>query len=265
MRYALRSASLLAVTIASLTLVAPAWAVDGIVLIDQGKAMTGGVTPGDTPGFPVTISRPGSYRLAGNLVVPTANTTAIEIAANTPGVTIDLNGFSIIGATVCSGFPLSCTPLGSGVGILSNSSDSRGVTVRNGTILGMGSSGLSLLGAASTAEDLNVISNGGDGILIELGTALRNKVYKNGGNGINGGNSVISYNNVIGNRFIGIVLNDSLVTNNAMIINGSVGLAASNTGFGANVFSSNNGGFFNPQFSGRAAIGPNLCDGSVCP
>ncbi len=32
--------------------------------------MAGAVTPGDTPGFPVTISLPASYRLAGNLTLP---------------------------------------------------------------------------------------------------------------------------------------------------------------------------------------------------
>ena len=44
-----------------------ALAVDGVTLIDQNKALAGSVTPGDTPGFPVTISQPGSYRLSGNL------------------------------------------------------------------------------------------------------------------------------------------------------------------------------------------------------
>jgi hypothetical protein len=42
------------------------WAVDGVVLIDQNKALAGSVTPGDTPGFPVTISLPGSYRVLSN-------------------------------------------------------------------------------------------------------------------------------------------------------------------------------------------------------
>src|ERR1700675_702311 len=78
----------------------PTWAVDGVVLIDQNKAMAGNVTPGDTPGFPVTISLPGSYRLAGNLTVPDANTTAITIIAD--NVSLDLNGFTIQGPTVCN-------------------------------------------------------------------------------------------------------------------------------------------------------------------
>src|SRR5690242_21281609 len=88
-------------------------AVDGVVLINQNTALAGNVTPGDTPGFPVTIAAPGSYKLSGNLTVPDANTTAIQITAD--NVTIDLNGFSIIGPVVCSGFPVtSCTTTGSG-------------------------------------------------------------------------------------------------------------------------------------------------------
>src|SRR5208283_2371136 len=71
------------------------YAVDGVVLIDQNRALAGGITPGDTPGFPVTISQTGSYRLTGNLTVPDVNTGGIVVTAD--HVTIDLNGFSIIG------------------------------------------------------------------------------------------------------------------------------------------------------------------------
>src|SRR6266545_3858148 len=35
----------------------PVSAEDGEVLIDQAKALAGGITPNDGPGFPVTISR----------------------------------------------------------------------------------------------------------------------------------------------------------------------------------------------------------------
>src|SRR5882757_4036016 len=76
------------------------FAVDGVILIDQTRALAGSVTPGDTPGFPITLSQAGSYRLTGNLTVPNASTAAISIGAD--NITIDLNGFSIIGPTVCS-------------------------------------------------------------------------------------------------------------------------------------------------------------------
>lgn len=69
-----------------------AFAVDGVVLIDQARALAGNVTPGDAPGFPVTLTQPGSYRLSGNLTVP-SQTDGIVIQSNE--ITIDLNGFRI--------------------------------------------------------------------------------------------------------------------------------------------------------------------------
>ena len=68
--------------------------VDGVVLINQAKALAGNVTPGDAPGFPVTLSRRGSYRLSGNLRVA-RDTNGLEVAAE--DITIDLNGFTIRG------------------------------------------------------------------------------------------------------------------------------------------------------------------------
>jgi len=93
----------------------PAFAIDGVVLIDQNHALAGNITPGDAPGFPVTISQSGSYRLAGNLTVPDLNTTAIQITADF--VTLDLNGFSIIGPAVCTSNPSKCPPPGTGIGV----------------------------------------------------------------------------------------------------------------------------------------------------
>src|SRR6266446_10729399 len=130
----------------------PTWAVDGTVLIDQNKAMAGNVTPGDAPGFPVTISLPGSYKLAGNLTVPDANTDAILITSNK--VTLDLNGFAILGPTVCgrsgpgSGGFIVCSPTGPGNGV--NATQVNNVTIMNGTIRGMGANGIALLGGTSS-------------------------------------------------------------------------------------------------------------------
>src|SRR5882724_9211008 len=73
---------------------APAAAVDGAIQITQAKALAGNVTPGDAAGFPVTITVPGSYVLAGNLEVPVSKT---GIVVNATEVSIDLNGFRING------------------------------------------------------------------------------------------------------------------------------------------------------------------------
>lgn len=72
-----------------------AMAVDGVVLIDQNKALAGGVTPGDGAGYPVTITQPGSYRLSGNLTLPPGSD---GIVITVPNVTIDLNGFTVVGS-----------------------------------------------------------------------------------------------------------------------------------------------------------------------
>ena len=64
---------------AGLLAAGPAAAVDGLILIDQNKALAGNVTPGDTAGFPVSITRSGSYRLTSDLIVPDADTTAIDV------------------------------------------------------------------------------------------------------------------------------------------------------------------------------------------
>src|SRR5437667_4699748 len=139
----------------------PMYAVDGVVLINQNVALAGNVTPGDAPGFPVTISVSGSYRLSGNLTVPDADTTAILITAE--DVAIDLNGFSILGSTVCSGFPTSCSPTGSGHGITGGAV--KNISVFNGDIRGMGARGIFIGGTGHRIKEIRAVSNGSDGIL----------------------------------------------------------------------------------------------------
>src|SRR5512137_442794 len=102
----------------------------GPVSITQSSAIAGGITQGDGPGFPVTISKPGSYILKSNLKVTDANKTVILVT--TDNVTIDLNGFSILGPTVCTSTPLSCNPTGTGYGI--DASGMRNIKIYNGVI-----------------------------------------------------------------------------------------------------------------------------------
>jgi len=81
----------------------PRAAVDGVVLIHQGTSVNG--LPGcPHAGFPIIICHAGSYRLAGNLTVSAVNTDAIDITTN--DVTLDLNGFTISGPSVCVGPPV---------------------------------------------------------------------------------------------------------------------------------------------------------------
>jgi hypothetical protein len=180
-----------------------AFAVDGVVLINQSSALAGNVTPGDTAGFPVTISVSGSYRLSGNLTVPDANTTAIKVTAD--NVTIDLNGFSILGPVVCVGTPVtSCMPTG-GTGLGVDGGSIRNTTVVNGSVRGMGNGGI-LLGAGAYVEKVHVESNNDGGVSFTSGMAIGNTIIANGGNGITSGFSgnVVSGNTINFNQLFGI-------------------------------------------------------------
>ena len=92
MRKRIIAASLVVFT----AIVSSAAASDGEIVITHGKALAGDVTPGDAPGYPVTISQTGSYKL-GSVIHPSANTIGIAVIA--PDVTIDLNGFRMHGST----------------------------------------------------------------------------------------------------------------------------------------------------------------------
>ena len=61
----LRTVAIVATTLLMTT--SAAFAGDGVIEINAAAAAAGGVTATDTPGYPVTIDAPGSYRLTGNL------------------------------------------------------------------------------------------------------------------------------------------------------------------------------------------------------
>lgn len=123
--------------------------------IDQNKALAGNVTPGDLPGFPITLSVPGSYKLTGNLVVP-GGLRGIEITSD--NVTLDLNGFRIAGSGTCtrdqSTYVVNCSSP-SAYGIVVTAGGVTGV-VRNGSVQGF-NTGVLLEGG--TAESLTVRHN----------------------------------------------------------------------------------------------------------
>lgn len=235
--------------------VAPAHAAAGVIELNQTCAIATGCAPGDSPGFPITLTAPnGSYRLTTDLdlsgIPPPENTSAIEPAA---GSTIDLNGFSILGTTVCTGNPpaedLTCAPQGSGRGI-SASSVAR-VTVLDGSIVGMGNNGIRC-GLDCRVEGVRVEANGGSGISAGNGSVIRgcaarrnqfvgiaftliggltivgNTAHENGAEGIaSGDGDVVRDNSVRGNRTDGIAANrGAVVTHNGAYANGQDGIRA---------------------------------------
>ena len=200
---------------------APAYAVDGVVLINQAVALNGNVTPGDAPGFPVTISVPGSYRLTSNLTVPDVNTTAILVSAN--DVTIDLNGFAIIGPNLCAGNPASCSSSGAGVGI--DAFGTENIKVFNGTVRGMGSHGVALF-ENSSVERVAAMGNGGTGISIaSIGSVTQSRGDSNGGSGIFA--ESVSSSEAARNHLDGIVVtNGGSAVGNTTSNNGQRGIFA---------------------------------------
>jgi hypothetical protein len=140
----------------------PVGAVDGVIEINQAKALAGGLNGSlvaDPPGFPVSITQPGSYRLTGNLTVPDGNTTAISIPV-TADVSLDLGGFTIRGPNLVNDSP-ACSAGGTGYGIVS---DANPTVVRNGSVIGMGNEGLRIGGFVSRIEAVRAIHNCGAGV-----------------------------------------------------------------------------------------------------
>jgi hypothetical protein len=222
---------------------------EGVVEINQARALGGGVTPDDDPGFPVTLALPGTYRLTGDLVVPDENTTGIRIDAS--NVTVDLNGFSILGPVVCTaGATIVCTPSGGfGNGILQSFIDFDNATIRDGTIRGMGSTAI-FVGGNARVERMRVIGNGSQGIVTANGFAtIRDcTVLNNASAGINSGPSslvegnvansnglfgisaanatTVRGNTVNANRNKAIIANDATIIQNTIVGNQGDGIDA---------------------------------------
>jgi hypothetical protein len=230
-------------------LAVPVLAVDGVIEINQAKALAGGATPADTPGFPVTIDRSGSYRLTGNLDVTgqpdPQDVTAVRIEAE--DVTLDLNGFTILGPTVCTGpsdseAVTSCMPSGTGTGV-EVISEASNTTVVNGTVRGMGGAGI-VVRSFSRVENVTARSNGGAGISAGgFSTVCRNRVTANGSSGIaTSDGSVVDANSVSRNDGFGISANNgSVVTHNVVSASDAIALLANNAVVAANVAFSNDG------------------------
>ncbi|HBY62916.1 MAG TPA: hypothetical protein DEH78_24095 [Solibacterales bacterium] len=220
---------------------------DGVAGIDQKLALQGKITPDDAPGFPVTISQSGSYRLTGNLTVPDAATTAIHITAD--DVTLDLNGFTISGPNVCTGNPVRCTFSGSGIGVMAVAPagvvSPANVRVMNGVVRGMGGHGIRMLGDGTSVERVRAVSNGGPGIVVGAGQVIDSEARLSGSGaaivglvvrgsiaaenvfgifvrpgGVAIGNS--AYSNAAG----GISVNNGVAAHNSASRNGSYGIEA---------------------------------------
>lgn len=177
--------------LASLTLLAALCTGTGALAqanIDQTRAINGGINAADAPGFPVTLTQSGHYRLTGNLVVP-AGMHGIVIEGH--NITLDLNGFTISGPATCSRDAstraVTCSNMPSGeIYGVATLVPMQGITVRNGAVRGF-KRGLRLIGQ-SHVETVTASHNGHGIDLWESegssGLVMQSRAEMNSGNGI---------------------------------------------------------------------------------
>jgi hypothetical protein len=223
-------------------------AVDGVQEINQELALAGNVTPGDGPGFPVTISLSGSYRLSGNLRNNAPDVDVIDITA--ANVTLDLKGFTIQGPReLCFNriVPTWCGHAIFGDGVVSPRGAAN-VRVFNGTIRSVVHTGVWLAGPNTRIDGLTVTRNGGYGIVVGEGALVSN--------------NIVTHNGLRGITRKSLSLNEGIPTavGNVVQLNGKEGLY----GFVMrdNVLWANNPG--GPQVSSVIDAGGNTCDVFSC-
>lgn len=211
------------------TVAAPfsAFAVDGVVLINQASAMAGSVTPGDTAGFPVTISQPGSYKLSSNLTITDPNGTVILI--NADNVTIDLNGFTILGPSVCNGhgnIPTTTCTVSNTMSVGIDAGEHIGIKILNGSVRGMGFVAIVSLGDIHV-EGINASYNASG--IQATGVIIHNIMNYNLFVGLNGG-GIVRENEANGNN-IGFLSGGlgGVVENNTAYFNSNYGFFGQTT------------------------------------
>jgi hypothetical protein len=243
-----KCAAILALVVLSAS---PAAALDGEVLINQANVNAGGITPGDDPGFPATLSRTGKYKLIGNLSVA-AGANGIDVTAG--NVTIDLNGFRISGVDAAN------------IGV--NAPNADGLTVMNGTIEHFRSLGI-VTRAFAVIQDMQISNNRSIGVrLADNGRVLRSTISENISGNVRCNSRCLIAQNVVARSALayGIFFDASgnLVLGNVIAENHSFGITAFGvTGFGNNTLTGNNnssGQIFGPV----SAVHPNFCQ-PACP
>lgn len=235
--------------------------VDGAVLINQASAMAGGITPGDAPGFPVTISRSGNYRLSGDISVAGTD-NAFEITS--PYVAIDLNRFKIQGPVTCSTPVITMSCVGGIPSQTGVDSQFGNISIFNGSIRGFGN-GVQL-GRSSRVYELSLAHMHSNGIVAREGTMVRDNIVDMiGGAGINAwiGRSDVRNNLVTRIKLNGIEAggDHSVIFGNLISEVGGYAIFGTNLSIGQNTMSAyTKGGHSGQNF----LLAPNSCSGLSC-
>lgn len=199
-------------------------ATDGVVEINAACA-SAGCFPGDAIGYPVVITQSGSYRLTSNLAVVNPSLFVLDVRAD--DVTIDLNGFSILGPQTCQ--PGNCQSTGPGHAIASFNVNPipRNTVVRNGSISGF--SGCIVL----ASERMHI-----EGLAVSQCTLAGIQV---------GDDSLVLSNRVAMTAFSGLNMGENTGYRDNVVV--MTGLAVGNT---------------DPSVEGGRATGGNICDDREC-
>jgi parallel beta helix pectate lyase-like protein len=225
-------------------------------LITQAKVTAGNFTPGDTPGFPLTISVRGSYKLTSNLVVPSTNTIGVHITAD--NVTLDLNGFGIFG-------PGGVAAVNAGHGIYAVQSN---ITISNGSVRGVGGVGIWLAGNSHRVENVYVTSAGwagldvGNNSIVRGSTVILSSSAQFSVVAVRVGPGSVFTNNVVNSNYAqGIyALHGTILMGNTVRGNSGTGMDLVDAVYSNNVISGNLG-----TVNGGIQMGPNICNSAPCP
>jgi len=242
---------------------------DGVIEINQAKALAGGVTSADAPGFPVTLVPDTSYVLTSDLVVTNDSNHAIDdVGAGGFGASgtihVDLNGFSIR----CDNPVPNCGGgFGIGGGIFFD--NVRSASIENGSVHHLRGSGIEVRTRGARIDRVHAYSNGATGISCGTSCMVTNSTSNENGTGI----VVESRSTVLGciaeaNLSHGIsVGRDSNVRDSTSVGNGGNGINLANLGpapfgYGGNVIVGNGG----TVAASGVQTGTNLCDtDTICP
>ncbi len=155
-------------------------------------------TPGDADSL-FRITQPGSYYLTGN-VTGVAGKHGIEIAAS--GVTIDLNGFDLVGVPAMGAFD----------GVTVTVANLVNIAVRNGSVRDWGDEGVdfgTINAINSRVENIRASGNAGNGIRAGDGAVVAScTAFDNASSGINAGSgcaitACTAYANILNGIFTG--------------------------------------------------------------
>lgn len=127
---------------------------------DATAIAAGGISSGDTAGYPATLSNPGmSFKLTSPISNTTTTVPTIDITGN--DITLDLNGFvagQTAGCAITGSVPVNNCTAGAGQPVIRVSGSN--VTIKNGNVNGSQGSGIGITGTPYGITIVDVVVRG---------------------------------------------------------------------------------------------------------